>query len=129
MEKIDYEVDDFMNYCDYKGLSPKSMKSYEQTLRLFIRYLKDECNITNTGDIKEQTIKEYLTNIKERGKYTVVADENSKKFNNPQNRQDFGKNVSIATVNNYTRNLIVYFNYMYDNRLIKADPMKNIKLI
>ncbi len=104
MEKIDYEVDDFMNYCDYKGLSPKSMKSYEQTLRLFIRYLKDECNITNTGDVKEQTIKDYLTNIKERGKYTVVADDNSKKFNNLQNRQDFGKKVSLATVNNYTRN-------------------------
>lgn len=45
MEKIDYEVDDFMNYCDYKNLSKKSMKSYEQTLRLFIGYLKDECNI------------------------------------------------------------------------------------
>ena len=43
------------------------MKSYEQTLGLFIRYLKDECYITNTGDVKEQTIKEYLTNIKERG--------------------------------------------------------------
>lgn len=63
-------------------------------------YLKDECNITNTGDVKEQTIKDYLTNIKERGKYTVVADDNSKKFNNPQNRQDFGKKVSLATVNN-----------------------------
>lgn len=56
MEKIDYEVDDFMNYCDYKNLSKKSMKSYEQTLRLFIRYLKDECNITNTAQVKEQTI-------------------------------------------------------------------------
>lgn len=92
-------------------------------------YLKDECNITNTGDVKEQTIKDYLTNIKERGKYTVVADDNSKKFNNPQNRQDFGKKVSLATVNNYTRNLRVYFNYMYDNRLIKLNPMKNIKTI
>lgn len=29
MEKIDYEVDDFMNYCDYKGLWSKSIKSYE----------------------------------------------------------------------------------------------------
>lgn len=129
MKKIDYEVDDFMNYCDYKGLSKKSMKSYEQTLRLFIRYLKDECNIANTGDIKEQTIKNYLANIKERGKYTVVADDNTKKFNNPQNRQDFGKKVSLATVNNYTRNLRVYFNYMYDNRLIKVNPMKNIKTV
>ena len=69
------------------------MKSYEQTLRLFIRYLKDECNITNTGDVNEQTIKEYIINIKKREKYTVVADDNLKKFNNSQNRQDFGKKV------------------------------------
>ncbi len=72
MEKIDYEVDDFMNYCDYKGLSKKSMRSYEQTLRLFIRYLKDECNITSTGDIKEQMIKEYISSIKENGPITTV---------------------------------------------------------
>lgn len=90
IEKIDYEVVYFMNYCDYKGLSLNSRKSYEQTLRLFILYLKDECNITNTGDVKEQTIREYLINIKERGKYTVAVDVNSKKFNNPQYRQDFG---------------------------------------
>lgn len=127
MEKIDLEVDDFINYCDYKNLSTKTIGSYEQTLRLFIRYLQEECKITRTEQIKEQTIKDYLTNIKERGKYTVVANDSSKRFNNPQNRQDFGKKVSMATVNNYTRNLRVYFNYMYDNRLIKVNPMKKIK--
>lgn len=127
MEKIDLEVDDFINYCDYKNLSTKTIGSYEQTLRLFIRYLQEECKITRTEQVKEQTIKDYLTNIKERGKYTVVANDSSKRFNNPQNRQDFGKKVSMATVNNYTRNLRVYFNYMYDNRLIKVNPMKKIK--
>lgn len=44
MEKIDLEVDDFMNYCDYKNLSQKTLASYEQTLRLFIKYLQDECS-------------------------------------------------------------------------------------
>ena len=127
MEKIDLEVDDFINYCDYKNLSTKTIGSYEQTLRLFIRYLQEECKITRTEQVKEQTIKDYLTNIKERGKYTVVANDSSKRFNNPQNRQDFGKKVSMATVNNYTRNLRVYFNYMYDSRLIKVNPMKKIK--
>lgn len=127
MEKIDLEVDDFINYCDYKNLSRKTIGSYEQTLKLFIRYLQEECKITRTEQVKEQTIKDYLTNIKERGKYTVVANDSSKRFNNPQNRQDFGKKVSMATVNNYTRNLRVYFNYMYDNRLIKVNPMKKIK--
>lgn len=127
MKKIDLEIDDFINYCDYKNLSTKTIGSYEQTLRLFIRYLQDECNITSTEQVKEQTIKNYLQNVKERGKYTVVSNDNTKKFNCPQNRQDFGKKVSIATVNNYTRNLRVYFNYMYGNRLIKINPMKKIK--
>ena len=127
MEKIDLEIDDFINYCDYKNLSTKTIGSYEQTLRLFIRYLQDVCNITSTEQVKEQTIKNYLQNVKERGKYTVVSNDNTKKFNCPQNRQDFGKKVSLATVNNYTRNLRVYFNYMYENRLIKVNPMKKIK--
>lgn len=47
------------------------MKSYEQTLRLFIRYLKHRN--------EEQHIKEYFANIKESGKYTVFADDNTKK--------------------------------------------------
>ena len=32
MEKIDLEIDDFINYCDYKGLSKKTYRSYEQSL-------------------------------------------------------------------------------------------------
>lgn len=127
MEKIDLEIDDFINYCDYKGLSKKSMSSYEQTLRLFARYLQDNCEITKSEQVKEENIKEYVTSIKERGKYTVVADDNTKRFNNPQNRQDYGKKVSIGTINNYVRNMRVYFNYMYDNRLIKVNPMRKIK--
>lgn len=71
MEKIGFEVDAFMNYCDYKNLLKKSMKSYEQTLRLFVRYLKHRN--------EEQHIKEYFANIKESGKYTVFADDNTKK--------------------------------------------------
>ena len=49
--------------------------------------------ITKTEDISEKVIRDYLTNIKERGKYTVVANDNTKRLNNPQNRQDFGKKV------------------------------------
>ena len=26
MEKIDYDVDEFMDYCNYKGISQNSMK-------------------------------------------------------------------------------------------------------
>lgn len=45
MEKIEMEVDDFLSYCVYKGLATKTIRSYDQTLKLFLQYLKDECNI------------------------------------------------------------------------------------
>lgn len=51
MTKFDYEIDDFMSYCQSKGLSKKSMRSYEQTLRLFAKYLKEEKNIQSTKEV------------------------------------------------------------------------------
>ena len=84
MEKIDFEVDDFINYCDYKGLSTKTLGSYEQTLRLFIQYLKYECTIKEAEKVTEAVITKYITNIKDRGKYTVVVDNSSKKINHPE---------------------------------------------
>lgn len=126
-EKIDFEVDDFLNYCDYKGLAKKTIRSYDQTLKLFIRYLQDESSIIKTEQVKEQHIIDYIKSIKERGKYTVVANASTKRYNHPENRRDFGKKVSTETLNNYIRNLRVYFNYMYDHRLIKSNPMKKIK--
>ena len=101
MEKIDLEIDDFINYCDYKGLSKKTYGSYEQSLRLLVIYLKEKFEITKTEQVKEKHLKEYIENLKERGKYTVVYNEKSKKTNNPQNRGDFGKKVSLVTINNY----------------------------
>ena len=127
MDRIDIEIDDFINYFDYKGLSKKTYGSYEQTLRLMQIYLKEKFEITRTEQVKEKHLKEYITNLKERGKYTVVYNETSKKMNNPQNRGDFGKKVSLVTINNYIRNIRVYFNYMYENRMIKVNPVNKIK--
>lgn len=129
MEKFDFEIDDFMNYCDCKNLSKRTLISYEQTLRLFARYLEDNYEIKSTTQVTEQIILNYVNDIKERGKYTIVANEKTKILNNPQNRRDYGKKVSIGTVNNYVRNLRVYFNYMYANRFIKVNPMRKIKPI
>lgn len=127
MDRIDIEIDEFINYCDYKGLSKKTYGSYEQTLRLMQIYLKEKFEITRTEQVKEKHLKEYITNLKERGKYTVVYNETSKKINKPQNRGDFGKKVSLVTINNYIRNIRVYFNYMYENRMIKVNPVNKIK--
>ena len=127
MDRIDIEIDDFINYCDYKGLSKKTYGSYEQTLRLMQIYLKEKFEITRTEQVKEKHLKEYITNLKERGKYTVVYNETSKKMNNPQNRGDFGKKVSLVTINKFIRNIRVYFNYLYENRMIKVNPVNKIK--
>lgn len=129
MEKMDLEIDDFMNYCEYRNSSKKTLLSYEQTLRLFSRYLIDTYKINRSEQVTQQIILNYINDTKERGKYTVVANENTKKTNNPQNRGDYGKKVSIVTLNNYIRNLKVYFNYMYENRIIKKNPTQKIKLI
>lgn len=52
MEQIDYDIDDFITYCEVKNLSKKTISSYEQTLRLFAIYLKRECNVKEAGDTK-----------------------------------------------------------------------------
>lgn len=127
MEQIDYDIDDFMTYCEVKNLSKKTISSYEQTLRLFAMFLKREFNVNEAGEVKEIHIREYIKHLQERGKYTVVANENTKKINFPENRVDYQKEVSKTTINNYIRNIKVFFNYMYDNRYISNNPIRRVK--
>ncbi|MCI8760759.1 MAG: site-specific integrase [Clostridia bacterium] len=72
MEKIDMEVDDFFSYCDYKGLATKTIRSYDQTLKLFLQYLKDECNIKNSNQVMESHIKNYIANVNNFKNYTRI---------------------------------------------------------
>lgn len=127
MEQIDYDIDDFITYCEVKNLSKKTISSYEQTLRLFAIYLKRECNVKEAGDTKEIHIMQYIKHLKERGKYTVVANENTKMVNFPENRVDYQKEVSKTTINNYIRNIKVFYNYMYENRYINNNPIRRVK--
>ena len=46
-----YDVEAFMGACDRKGLAAKTMKSYEQTLRLFGLFLAER-GITQTEEIR-----------------------------------------------------------------------------
>lgn len=59
MSKFDYEIDDFIGYCDSKGLSKKSMRSYEHTLMLFAKYLKYEQGMESTKEATDS----YILNI------------------------------------------------------------------
>ncbi|WP_010236358.1 tyrosine-type recombinase/integrase [Clostridium arbusti] len=127
MKNMEILLDEFMIYCESKDLSKKTMMSYEQTLRLFFNYPNEEKKIVNLSSISEKTIREYINYIKERGKYTVVGDKNSLKINKPEVRNDYGKKVSLTTINNYIRNIKVFFNYLKDQNYIKKDIVKNIK--
>lgn len=127
MKNINFFIDEFMIFCESKNLSKKTMMSYEQTLRLFAKYLEEEKDIIEVKEITEKTIREYINFIKERGKYTVSSNEKTIKINYPNRRSDYATKVSITTINNYIRNIKVFFNFLKQQNYIKKDIVKNIK--
>ena len=64
--------DDFLLACQSKNLSPKTLSSYEQSLKLFIAYLKDVHEVVDVQRVKKGHIRQYVAYVQERGKYTVV---------------------------------------------------------
>jgi integrase/recombinase XerD len=129
MSEMDLQLDSFMLYCDSKHLSKKTLRSYEQTLRLFALYLKDEFKINDAAKVKSSHVRHYIKYLRERGKYTVVAREKSKQVNHPDHRHDFNKQISDTTIANYLRNTKVFFNFLYSEREIEVNPVENIENI
>lgn len=127
MVQFDYDIDDFMSYCQSQNLRPKTMQSYEQTLRIFEKYMIEVQQVKEASEVREGHIKEYIQYLSQRGKYTVVANDQSKAFNHPDNRSDNNKPISIITINNYLRNIKVFFNYLNENHFIKSNPFTRIK--
>ncbi|NSB31036.1 site-specific recombinase XerD [Clostridium saccharoperbutylacetonicum] len=103
-------IQDFLDYCNYKNLSIKTIKSYNQTLILFMRYLEEEKDITDINKINKDIVQEYITFTKDRGKYSFVASIDGMVKANIDRRSDIGKKVSDSTLNNYLRNIKVFFN-------------------
>ncbi len=122
------QIQDYLLYCKSKNLSTKTIKSYEQSLKLFERYCTDN-KIQSLLQITPQAVLHYIQYIQERGKYTAVSNDNSKEMNHPDKRKDLGKQVSPATINNYIRNLKAFFTYCIEFELIKKNPMKKIKYL
>lgn len=96
------------------------MHSYEQTLKLFAQYLKQEFQIEKVEDVSKSHIRFYIKNLQERGKYSV---------NTPYERKDQGKCISVNTINNYVRNIKVFFNWMSDEDEISKNPVEKVKLL
>lgn len=129
LSKLDLQIDDFMSYCESKDLTRKTMLSYEATLKLFARYLQDELKIEDSTKVNDRIVRDYILYLKDRGKYTVTADDSSRKFNNPHNRRDTGKKLSASTLNNYIRNIKVFYSFLYETRQIKTNTVKKVKFI
>ena len=124
---FDWQTNEFMLYCRSTQLREKTMLSYEQTLRLFEKWCREEQGINSVDKVNENVIRRYIFDLQERGKYTFYANDKQKAINYPERRRDFRKPVSTITINNYIRNLRVFFNYLERNYIIRKNPMKRIR--
>ncbi|MER2079011.1 tyrosine-type recombinase/integrase [Psychrobacillus psychrotolerans] len=129
LTELEFFLEDFLTYCQAKNLSRKTLSSYEQSIKLFLIYLKTELLIEEPEKVKAAHIRQYIKYIQERGKYTVVNNERSKKVNFPENRTDYKKTVSNITINNYLRNIRVFFNYLDREGELRKNPVDTIELI
>lgn len=100
---FNFYIEDFMEYCKLKGLSRKTMKSYESSLLLFSKYVEEEFQLSKVEEVKLAHTKEYVKFTKERCRYSYVFDYKTISINTPSIRKDFGKSVSPATTNNYIK--------------------------
>ena len=80
---LEFYLEDFMEHCTLKDLSKKTLNSYESTLQLFFKYLKEEYMINRIKDITYEEVDYYLKITKERGNYIYVSDDIAVKLNYP----------------------------------------------
>jgi len=123
------EMDRYMSDCHSRNLSVKTMRSYEQTLRLFFRYLSEKHEITKAEQVRSEHVKAYITYCRHRGKYNAVADDASLLKNHPDNRLDKGKPITDTTLANYQRNIKAFFNWAYQERIVRKNPVEGMKMI
>ena len=122
-------LDDFMTDCKYRDLRKTTMKLYEQSLRLFFKFIEDDYKVVYLEDVKKEHIQQYIDFTKERGKYSFVINEDKTYINYPQKRGDFGKKISLCTIDNYLGNIKSFFSWCKKEKLIKNDPSEPIKRI
>ena len=134
MEKIrerdlTWQIEEFMICCKSKDLRRKTMQSYEQTLRLFERWCRESLDICTVDEISENVIRHYIAELQERGKYTYYANDKAKVYNMPDRRRDFRKPMSAITINNYLRNIRVFFTWLVEEDILRNNPMRKIKAL
>lgn len=124
---FDFQIDEFLVYCRSTQLRPKTLKSYEQTLRLFQRWCMEQQGLDAVDRVSESVVRHYIQDLQERGKYSFYSDDSQKATNFPERRRDYRKPVNNTTINNYIRNLRVFFNWLDREDLLRKNPMKKIR--
>ena len=124
---FDWQIDEFMVYCRSKRLREKTIASYEQSLRLFERWCREQLAVEDVDKVTEATIRRYINDLQERGKYSFYCDDRTRGINHPERRRDFRKPISVTTINNYIRNLRVFFNWLDVEIVIRKNPMNKIR--
>lgn len=71
--------------------------------------------------VNKDIVQEYIQFTKERGKYSFVASTDGMIKANIDKRTDIGEEISDSTLNNYLRNIKVFFNWLEDNQIIKKN--------
>lgn len=66
-----------------------------------------------------------MRSLSERGKYEMSTANET--VNYLGRRSDYGKEISHATIANYTRNIKVFFSHLHQEKVIGKNPMKAIK--
>ena len=125
MSDFDIEIDRYMLDCAAKGLSKKTMRSYEQALSLFARYMADTFKIHSAKDVTAEHLRAYMRSLSERGKYEMSAEE--KPVNFPERRRDYGKKISDTTISNYTRNIKAFYSHLQAEGELRKNPMKKVQ--
>lgn len=120
---------DYLDYCNYKNLSKKTIKSYSQTLLLFSKYLEEEKQITDIRKVDKNVLEEYLTFTKERGKYSYTSSIDTLNKNYMDMRSDINKPISNSTLNSYLRNIKAFFTYLVSNKIVKNSNIHECKFI
>jgi len=130
LKNVDDFIMDYLEFCSYKNLSVKTIKSYHQTLMLFSQYLKEEKEITDIRKVNKEVVEDYLEFTKDRGKYSFTrADEETVSKANLDKRHDSGKPMAMATINAYLRNIKSFATYLEENNISKNTKIHKCKFI
>lgn len=101
------------------------MKSYEQTLNLFVRYMDDTFKILSHKKVNAEHLRAYMRSLSERGQYEVTLA--LKPVNYSGHRQGLGKPVTQTTIGNYTRNIKAFYGHLEAEHIIRKNPMLTVQ--